>query len=192
MKSITKPIKILEKPGMVAMGLLLGFTLSYAQPKTAIEQKDTLVESIISKPPAASIVPNWDSARACNARGLAASKKGDLGIAFRELNKAIEYGPQYARAYYNRGLLNYNAGDNVAAINDFTDAIYLDSTFAPAYNVLASALDKDGQPEAAAENRKIYNDLLLKRTASPFPESGSLPKQPQPGASTKEDPPSLK
>lgn len=54
--------------------------------------------------------------------------------AITEINKAIELSPNWADAYYNRGLaysrkLNYNQ-----AISDYTKAIELNPNYAAAYN----------------------------------------------------------
>src|SRR3984893_10335245 len=70
-------------------------------------------------------------------RALDYAKKGDLGPAIADYDKAIELDPKYTVAYFNRGLAYGNKADLDHAIADFGKAIELDPKFAPAYNARA-------------------------------------------------------
>jgi tetratricopeptide (TPR) repeat protein len=50
-----------------------------------------------------------------------------------EYNRAIEIDPDYAPAYYNRGLAYAELGDTSKAIEDWTKAIEIDPDYADAY-----------------------------------------------------------
>ena len=59
-------------------------------------------------------------------RGLAYWKKGDFDRTIVDFTKAIELNPNFAEAYYNRGVwLTGKKGDSERAIEDFTKAIEL-------------------------------------------------------------------
>ncbi len=60
---------------------------------------------------------------------------GDNQGAIADKNQAIKLKPDYADAYYNRGLAKYNLGDNQGAIVDYNQAIKLNPNLAvPYYN----------------------------------------------------------
>jgi Flp pilus assembly protein TadD len=50
---------------------------------------------------------------------------GSLDQAITDFNKAIELKPDYAKAYYNRGITNLLKGDAMVAVADFNKAIQL-------------------------------------------------------------------
>jgi tetratricopeptide (TPR) repeat protein len=50
---------------------------------------------------------------------------GDSQGAISDYNQAIKFKPDYADAYYNRGLLHKKLRDNPKAINDFRQATKL-------------------------------------------------------------------
>jgi tetratricopeptide (TPR) repeat protein len=58
----------------------------------------------------------------------------DYDQAIANFNKALELDPNYAPAYYNRGIAFRKKEDYDSAIADFTQAIRLDSNYADAYN----------------------------------------------------------
>ncbi|MGO9486752.1 MAG: tetratricopeptide repeat protein, partial [Rhodomicrobium sp.] len=60
--------------------------------------------------------------------------KGDYDRAIADYDQAISLNPQYATAYYSRGLAYYNKGDYDRAIADYDQAIRLDPKYALAYN----------------------------------------------------------
>ena len=49
------------------------------------------------------------------------------------LTKAIELNPNYAKAYYNRGIAKFDLQDYKGAIADYTKAIELNPNYAKAY-----------------------------------------------------------
>ncbi|MFN4953833.1 MAG: tetratricopeptide repeat protein, partial [Aphanizomenon sp.] len=48
-------------------------------------------------------------------------------------NLAIKFNPNYANAYYNRGIVRNDLGDNPAAIDDYNIAIKCNPNDAKAY-----------------------------------------------------------
>ncbi len=57
-------------------------------------------------------------------------ERGDYEQAIEDYNKAIELDPDFAEAYYLRGVAYYVFDDPEQAIEDFTKAIELDPNFA--------------------------------------------------------------
>ncbi|HLW31164.1 MAG TPA: tetratricopeptide repeat protein [Aequorivita sp.] len=53
---------------------------------------------------------------------------GDTDAAFKTLNTLIEKDPSFGRAYYLRGLLNFEANKDAAAISDLNKSITIDPT----------------------------------------------------------------
>ena len=65
--------------------------------------------------------------------GLLTGQKGDFDRAIEDFNKAIDLKPDYAKAYYNRGIAYGDKGDFDRAIEDFNKAIDLNPDYAKAY-----------------------------------------------------------
>ena len=63
-------------------------------------------------------------------RWLAYYTKGELDLAIKDFNKAIELNPEYPYAYYNRGIAYADKGNTDQAIGDFSKAIELNSKYA--------------------------------------------------------------
>ena len=57
-----------------------------------------------------------------------------LGSAIDDYDEAIRLDPQFASAYYNRGLAYQRLGQSERAIKDFNEAIRLNPQYAAAYN----------------------------------------------------------
>jgi tetratricopeptide (TPR) repeat protein len=53
--------------------------------------------------------------------------------AIADYTKAIEFNPQFADAYFNRGLAKYSLGDKNGSIADWTKAIEVNPQYAEAY-----------------------------------------------------------
>jgi tetratricopeptide (TPR) repeat protein len=67
-------------------------------------------------------------------KGNASSTAGKKYEAIVAYTKAIEMKPNYAEAFYNRGLVYKNLGDYVQAIRDYNKAIELNPKFVEAYH----------------------------------------------------------
>jgi tetratricopeptide (TPR) repeat protein len=74
--------------------------------------------------------------------GLSYSKLGDTKKSISSYTTCLQYYPNYTLAYLNRGNDNFNEGKVEEAINDFSDAIALDSKLFFAYNSRAIAYIK--------------------------------------------------
>ena len=48
--------------------------------------------------------------------------------------KSIEIDPQYALAYYNRGVIHHEKGEYEKAVEDYTDTIRINPKMAVAYH----------------------------------------------------------
>ena len=57
----------------------------------------------------------------------------DYQLALADFNKAIDIDPNFAKAYYHRGCLNFNMKKNTESMRDYTTAIKLDSNYTDAY-----------------------------------------------------------
>ena len=57
----------------------------------------------------------------------------DYNGAIADYTKAIELNPNYANAYYNRGISKHNLKDYNGAISDYNKAIEIDPNYANAY-----------------------------------------------------------
>jgi tetratricopeptide (TPR) repeat protein len=79
---------------------------------------------------------------------------------------ALYYDPEYALAYYHRGVVAESMGNLTAAISDYTMAIRVDPRVAPAYEHRGAALAQRGELRAALEDYQRCLALL-----SPFHNS---------------------
>ena len=66
-------------------------------------------------------------------------KNGEVTLAIKDYNKAIQLDPYYAYAYNNRGLVYQNNGEVIKAIEDFTIALRIDSKLGMVYYNRAEA-----------------------------------------------------
>ncbi len=60
-----------------------------------------------------------DKAKAYYTLGFAYTKKGELNLALKNFDKAIELNPKHADAHFHRGLIYYRKGSDNFAIKDF-------------------------------------------------------------------------
>jgi tetratricopeptide (TPR) repeat protein len=65
--------------------------------------------------------------------GMDQGIKGDYKAAIRIFSRLIQAYPNYADAYYNRGLAKTKLGDTQGAIADYNEAIKIDTNLAEAY-----------------------------------------------------------
>ena len=121
----------------------------------------------------------------------AAEKKFYLGIenyvakqvdeAIKYYNKAIELNPQFAEAFYNRGLAKADLGKPEEAIKDYDRAIKLNPLYSKAYNNRGTAKADLGKPEEAIKdydraiklnpkNPNAYSNRGLTKTALGTPQ----------------------
>ena len=73
------------------------------------------------------------------AQGGEAYQKGDFDSVVRMCTEAIRLKPDFAPAYYNRGLAYSRKGDLDKAIADYTEAIRLEPDLAHAYEARANS-----------------------------------------------------
>lgn len=66
--------------------------------------------------------------------GVMIFNKDDLNSAVQNFTEAIRLNPDYAEAYYNRGLIYHSKGELDRAIKDYTEAIRLKANLAEAYH----------------------------------------------------------
>ncbi len=77
---------------------------------------------------------------------------GNSTDAVKTFSMAIELNPQYAMAYYNRGVVYHNIGNDQQAIKDFNKAIELLPLVAEAYNNRGIAYGKLGNYQQAIKD----------------------------------------
>ncbi|MGJ5630492.1 tetratricopeptide repeat protein, partial [Nostoc sp. CALU 1950] len=83
----------------------------------------------------------------------------DKQAAIEDYNQAIKINPNYALAYYNRGVARYELGDKQAAIEDYNQAIKNDPNYVNAYYNLGLAYSTLGDKQAAIEYFRKSADL---------------------------------
>ena len=82
---------------------------------------------------------------------------GKDSLALSSLNQLVKLEPEYARAYYLRGLLKYELGDIPGAIDDLTNSIVFDDNNFRSYYNLANLLLNQKQLKKA---EKVMDDGL--------------------------------
>ena len=99
--------------------------------------------------------------------GMDQGMKGDYKAAIRIFSRLIQTYPQYADAYYNRGLAKAKLGDTQGAIADYNEAIKIDINLAEAYeergNLWLKLKDKNQAIKdfkKAAELYKKQNNMI--------------------------------
>ena len=95
-----------------------------------------------------------DFAIAHNNRGIAVARKGELDRAIADFNKAIDFGRNYAKAFYadifgNRGTIFADKGEHDLAIADYNEAIRLKSDYAEAFNNRGNSFAHKGEYDRA-------------------------------------------
>ena len=81
-------------------------------------------------------------------------ESGDLQGAIADWSKAIEMYPQYAYAYYNRGLARRESGDLKKAIADYTKAIKINPKDEIAYSNRGLTKKSQGDMKGACSDWK--------------------------------------
>jgi len=82
------------------------------------------------------------SALECINTGHDYSQSGDYSKSLQYLTEAIRIDPNYAAAYYARGLAYNNLGEYEKAIEDYTEAIRIDPNYAAAYFIRGLTSEK--------------------------------------------------
>ena len=75
-------------------------------------------------------------------------------------NRYITINPQYAIAYYNRGLAKYESGDKAGAIADYTQAITINPQYAIAYYSRGLAKYESGDKAGAIKDLETAKQLF--------------------------------
>jgi tetratricopeptide (TPR) repeat protein len=76
-------------------------------------------------------------------------QKGDYQGAIQALNQAIVLNPNYADAYYNRGIARSSLGDKKGAIADYNEALRINPNYAEAYYNRGNARSSLGDKKRA-------------------------------------------
>ncbi|MEA5533875.1 tetratricopeptide repeat protein [Crocosphaera sp. XPORK-15E] len=71
------------------------------------------------------------------------------------LSQVIRSNPDGVEAYYQRGLSHQKLGDKTGAIEDYTEALHLDSTYAKAYHSRGILLAELGSKKQAVEDLRL-------------------------------------
>src|SRR5690242_751791 len=106
-------------------------------------------------------------------RGLAYLDRGDIPNGIADLDKAVQFAPDFAPAYQNRGNAWYARGNFGRAIADYDMAIKLDPNTASAYANRATVRRDVGYTDGAMEDyAKAIS--LDPRNARPYASRGQL------------------
>jgi tetratricopeptide (TPR) repeat protein len=89
--------------------------------------------------------------------GLAMSAEGKNKEAINHFNQALLLNPDYANAYFNRGMINIKSGQYKEALQDFSETIRLKPDYIPAYFNRAIALSKIGKYHLAIDD---YSEII--------------------------------
>ncbi len=89
--------------------------------------------------------------------GLAMSAEGKNKEAINHFNQALLLNPDYANAYFNRGMINIKSGQYKEALQDFSETIRLKPDYIPAYFNRAIARSKVGKYHLAIDD---YSDII--------------------------------
>jgi tetratricopeptide (TPR) repeat protein len=92
--------------------------------------------------------------------GMDQGMKGDYQAAIRIFSRLIQTYPNYADAYYNRGLTKNKLGDTQGAIADYNQAIKIDTNLAEAYqergNIWLELKNKDKAIQDFKKAAELY------------------------------------
>jgi len=99
-------------------------------------------------------------------QGVEADRQGKHDMAIAQFNKAIEINPQFAEAYYSRGIAYLSMGNRYQAISDFTKVIEINPNIAEAYyhRAVAYVIENNsyGQVWKNVNPTEDYYDQALK------------------------------
>jgi tetratricopeptide (TPR) repeat protein len=95
-------------------------------------------------------------------------KSDEYPKSIEDYTKAIELNPQYADAYYNRGVAHDDLGEYQKAIEDYTKAIELNPQYADAYSDRGYVYNKIGKYWKAVDDYNKAIELGSKYTYAYF------------------------
>jgi len=87
-------------------------------------------------------------------------------VALRSIEQSIQLNGKFAPAYFQRGRLEWKAGETDRARTDLELAIHLDPAYAQPYYVLAQIYFKQGKQEQAQQAQQKFASLNRDREAS--------------------------
>ena len=90
-------------------------------------------------------------------------RNGEYDKAITSANKVIDYNPEFAMAYYLRGICYYANGEFLKSINDYSYATAFSKDFAKAYFNMGVAKYKLKKYDDAIEDINVALDLFKKK-----------------------------
>ena len=127
---------------------------TYLQRGIEAHQRDDLDDAISYYTEVISLLPmnTFTLVSAYYNRGLAYQNKGRIDLAISDYSKAINFKPDYGKAFNNRGVAYYAKGDNVKAIKDFDRAAELRPNNANTYYARGDAYNREHKIDSAVKD----------------------------------------
>ena len=148
MKSHKSTLLVGARGLMLIYAIVMAF-LCYGQVKTW-KDSETLWTNVINHAP---------SEMAYNNRGYHYNQEERYAEAVADIDRCLQFNPDYQKAYNNRGLANYHLGNYQQALTDLTKAIELDSTDPGAYLSRGNVYSKLGEYGRSIND---YNAYMLR------------------------------
>lgn len=126
---------------------------------SAWKNPDRAVESC-TKAINTKVLTSYELVHSLNSRAWAYSRNGDYDLAVQDYDRAIQLKPDYAEAFYGRGLVYYAKKEFDSAIQDYSQAIQLKPGYTEAYNARGIAYLSLNQYDASVKAMSDFDEAV--------------------------------